>query len=179
MKEQMKKYLVRSKTHAKGFTLIELVLYTGLLSILVGVMGAMFGQILDVQLESEATASVDQDGRYVLAKMIYDMKSVNTGDSIIVPANPGDTTSTLQIEINSIDYTYSLDSNSNLILTNGSTGEVNVMNGVNSSVSGVSFQRIGAGGSNDTIRVSFTVSSRIQQTSGIESRTFQTTLARQ
>lgn len=168
-----------SKKRQRGFTLIELVLYAGLLSILVGVMGVMFGQIVDVQLESEATAVVDQDGRYVLGKMIYDMKLLNTDDVIVTPANSGDTSSTLQLNINSINYTYSLDSNDNLVLTNGSTGESNVLNGWQSSVSNLSFQRIGAGGSNDTIRVTFTINSRVQQHSGIESRTFQTTLARQ
>lgn len=162
----------------KGFTLIELVLYAGLLSILVGVMGMMFGQIVDVQLESEATASVDQDGRYILGKMIYDTKSLNTTDAVISPANPGDTTTSLQLQINSINYTYSLDSNSNLVLTNGATGETNVLNSWQSSVSGLNFQRIGAGGSNDTVRVSFTINSRVQQHSGVESRSFQTTLAR-
>jgi type II secretory pathway pseudopilin PulG len=167
------------KTAQRGFTLIELVLYAGLLSILVGVMGVMFGQIVDVQLESEATSGVDQDGRYILGKMIYDMKSLNTSDTIATPANPGNTSTTLQLNINSTNYTYSLDGNGNLVLTNNATGEANVLNGWQTSVSNLSFQRIGAGGSNDTIRVSFTINSRVQQHSGVESRSFQTTLAKQ
>lgn len=179
--EEMRNIFRRKNVKKKqiGFTLIELVLYAGLLSILVGVMGVMFGQIVDVQLESEATAGVDQDGRYILGKMIYEMKSLNRGDTIVTPANPGNTSTTLQLNVNSINYTYSLDSNGNLVLTNGSTGVSDVLNGWQSSVSNLSFQRIGAGGSNDTIRVTFTINSRVQQSSGIESRTFQTTLARQ
>ncbi len=167
------------KKRQKGFTLIELVLYVGILSILVGIMSTMFGQIVEVQLESEATSTVDQDGRYIMGKMFYDMKSINTNDAIVIPASPGSQTSTLQIRVNSINYTYSLDGNGNLRLTNGTTGEVNVLNGVNSYLTGLTFQRIGAGTNNDTIRVNFTVVSRIQQPSGDESRSFQTTLARQ
>ena len=170
---------VHPKKTQKGFTLIELVLYVGILSILVGVMSTMFGQIVEVQLESEATSTVDQDGRYILSKMFYDMKSINTSDVITTPASPGSQTSTLQIRVNSINYTYSLNSGGNLILTNGSTGEVNVLNSANSSVTGLTFQRIGAGDTNDTIRVNFTVVSRVKQPSGDESRAFQTTLAKQ
>ncbi len=173
---------VSSQKRQKGFTLIELVLYVGILSILVGIMSTMFGQIVEVQLESESTSVVDQDGRYIMGKLFYDMKSISaspSGDRITTPASPGVTSSTLQIRVNSINYTYSLDSGGNLLLTNGSTGEVNKLNGANSYLTGLSFQRIGAGDSNDTIRVNFTVVSRIQQPSGAESRSFQTTLARQ
>jgi type II secretory pathway pseudopilin PulG len=163
----------------KGFTLIELVLYAGILSILVGVMSALFGSIVEVQMESEATSAVDQDGRYILSKMLYDMKSINENDVIVVPVNPGDSGSTLQVQISAINYTYSIDANSNLVVTNTTTGESNVLNSYNTSVSGLTFQRLGAGGANDTVRVSFTIQSRIQQPSGFETRSFQTTLARQ
>lgn len=173
--------ILKSKKHhaQRGFSLIELVLYAGILSILIGVMSALFGSIVEVQLESEATSGVDQDGRYVLGKMVYDMRSINENDSIVIPANPGVTSSTLQIQVNSINYIYSINANGNLIVTNASTGESNVLNGYNTTVSGLTFQRLGAGGTNDTIRVNFTVQSRIQQPSGFESRSFQTTLARQ
>lgn len=168
-----------SKKRQKGFTLIELVLYVGILSILIGVMTAIFGQIVEGQLEAEASSATDQDGRYVLGKMIYDMKSVNVTDTVVIPASPGVQTSTLQLQINSINYTYSLNSNGDLILTNGTTGEVNKLNSVNSSISGLNFQRLGAGGTNDTVRVNFTVTSRNTQSAGPESKSFETTLARQ
>jgi prepilin-type N-terminal cleavage/methylation domain-containing protein len=173
------------KSAQKGFTLIELIIYVGIFSILIGVMSAMFGSILDVQLESEATSSVDQDGRYLLSKLTYDFKTINptlnlaTPDKITTPANPGDTSPTLQIRVNSVDYVYSLNSSNNLQVQNVSTGEMNVLNSVGTSVTGLSFQRVGSGGSNDTIRVNFTVQSRTLRTTGYESRSFQTTLARQ
>jgi prepilin-type N-terminal cleavage/methylation domain-containing protein len=163
----------------KGFTLIELVLYVGIFSILMGVMATIFGQIVDVQSESQGVSYVDQDGKYILGKLVYDVKSLNVDDSLVTPANPGNQTTSLQLQINSINYTYSLNSNGNLIIRNVSTGETNVLNSANTAISGLSFQRLGAGGSNDTIRVSFTVSSRISQPSGPESRSFETTLARQ
>lgn len=160
----------------KGFTLIELVLYAGILSVLLGVLSALFGVIIETQLDSQATSSVDQDGRYVIAKMVYDMRS---SSSIVAPANAGQSANTLQITRNSINYTYSLNGSNNLVLTNNSTGEVNVLNGSETSVTGLTFQRLGNGGSDDTVRVNFTITSRVAEKSGSETRSFQTTLGRQ
>lgn len=171
--------MVLKQNKQKGFTLIELVVYVGIMSMLVAVMGAMFGQIVEVQLESEATSSVDQDGRYILGKMIYDMKSLNVSDNLVAPANPGNQGNTLQLRINSILYTYSVNGSGNLIVTDASTGQSNQLNGSNTSVSGLNFQRIGSGGVNDTIRMTFVLSTRVSQHSGTESRTFTTTLSRQ
>lgn len=161
------------KLLAKGFTLIELVLYMGILSILVTAIAVIFSTVVDVQLESKATSSVDQNGRYLLSKLLYDTRSAS---SIVSPATPGTQTNTLQITRNSINYTYSLDANSNLRITNQSTGEINVLNSYDTRVSGLNFLRIGSGGNSDTVQVNFTVTSRIVQAKGQESRSFQTTL---
>jgi type II secretory pathway pseudopilin PulG len=161
------------KNYNKGFTLVELVVYMGIMSILVGVLGSVFAAIVDVQLESEATASVDQDGRYILSKLLYDMKSASL---LTTPSGAGSTSSTLQITVNAIPYIYSLDGSGNLQVVNHYG--TNVLNSYDSQISGLSFQRIGTGGSNDTVRVNFTVTSRTLRNTGPESRSFQTTLSR-
>ena len=164
----------------KGFTLIELVIYMGVFSILIGVLSSLFGSIVEVQLESTATSNVNQDGRYLLSKLLYDVKSASasaTAAAIVVPANPGDQTSTLQITVNSINYTYSLDANGNLQVVNGSTNQTDVLNSYNTSVSGLTFTRIGNGGSNDTVNVAYTIKSRTKESSGQpDTESFQTTL---
>jgi prepilin-type N-terminal cleavage/methylation domain-containing protein len=164
-------------TSKKGFTLIELVLYIGILSILLGVMSSIFTTVVGVQLESNATSSVDQDGRYLLSKLLYDVKS---SSAIVTPANPGNVASSMQITINSINYTYSLDSNSNLQVVNNSTNEINVLNSYNTSVSNLTFTRIGTGGSSDTIRVAYTLTSRGKELANQqETKSYQTTLGEQ
>lgn len=160
----------------KGFTLIELVIYMGILTILLSVLSSIFGAIVDVQLESTATSSVDQDGRYILAKLTHDVAS---SSAILLPLNPGDQTNTLQLTINSINYTYSLDSNKNLQIVNNSTNETNVLNSYDTYLSGLTFTRIGSGDSNDTVRVSYTLISRTSEITRQETKTFQTTLGRQ
>ena len=166
----------RKRSQLKGYSLIELVLYIGILAILLAVLTSIFTSIVDVQLESSATSSVNQDGRYLLSKLLYDVKS---SSSIVIPATPGTQSSTLQLTINSINYTYSLNGSSNLQVVNNTTNEVNVLNSYDTTISGLTFTRIGNGGSNDTVRVSYTVKSRTTQRSGQETKTFTTTLGKQ
>jgi hypothetical protein len=158
---------------SKGFSLVEMLIYMGLLTALVGVLSMVFATIVDVQLRSEASSSIDQDGRYIISKLLYDMKSAN---SITTPSSAGSSGSTLQMLVNNITYTYSLDGSGNLQLVNNYG--TSVLNGYDTSVSGLSFQRLGAGDSNDTIRVSFTLTSRTISHGAAESRSFQTTLSR-
>jgi len=161
----------------KGFTLIELVIYIGILSILLAAMTTLFSSIVDVQLDSTSTSSVNQDGRYLLSKLLYDVKS---SSAIVTPATPGTPTSTMQITINSINYTYSVNSNNNLQVVNASTGNTDVLNSYDTSVSGLTFTRIGTGGSSDTVRVSYTLTSRNTERNNVkETKTFQTTLGMQ
>jgi type II secretory pathway pseudopilin PulG len=158
---------------ARGFTLVELLIYMGLLTVLVGVLSMVFASIIDVQLRSESNSSVDQDGRYILSRMLYDVKGAS---SITTPANAGNTSSTLQMLVNNITYTYSLDGSGNLQLTNNNG--INALNGYDTQVSGLNFQRLGAGDSNDTIRMTFTITSRTSPHNQAETKTYQTTLSR-
>lgn len=161
-------------TNYRGFTQIELLLSMGILMILIGVLTTVFGQILDVQLESKAISSVDQNGRYILARLTHDMQQAT---SIVTPASPGQSSETLQIQINSINYTYTATPGGNLVLTNNNG--TNVLNSQAASISALTFLRIGNGNNNDTIRVSFIVTTRTKRVQGIEQKSFQTTLGTQ
>jgi hypothetical protein len=154
-----------------GFSLMELIISMGILMVLIGVLTTLFGQILDVQLESQATSSVDQNGRFIMVRLTHDMQSAS---EIVTPEDPGDETDTLQITVNSVDYIYTLDSNGNLLLTQNSQSDQ--LNNDAVRVSGLSFTRIGNGDSNDTVRVEYTLTTKSQQLRGIEEKSFQTTL---
>lgn len=158
----------------KGFTLLEILLSMAILMILIGILTTVFGQILDVQLESKSTSSVNQNGQYIIARLVHDMQSAQ---AIVTPALPGSTSATLQIRINSIDYTYTASPSGNLVLINNNGTDV--LNSNAASISGVTFTRLGNGDSNDTIRVGFTVTSRTQKVGGSEQKNFQTTLGLQ
>ena len=133
----------------KGFTLVELLMYIGLTSILIAVMSQVFLATLGVRLESQNTTSVQQDGRYIMARLAYDIRRAK---EITAPAlgasQPG---MTLVINEGGADttYTYTL-SGSDLILTLGS--DTTQLNSEGSQVSGLSVTRIG-----DTLQITLTL----------------------
>ncbi len=157
----------------KGVTVIELLLYMTILSILLTILTSIFVSALDAQSESNAASSVEQDGNYILARLSYDIHRAN---GINFPSSSGATsTDNFQIVMNAVNYKYSIDSD-NLILTANSVS--NNLNNYGSSVSNFSVLRLGnAGKIEDTLKINFTLTSRTKKTSGFETRSFETNLS--
>lgn len=65
-----------------GFSLIELLLYMGLTSVLIGLMSQVFLAILGVRVESANTSGVQQDGRFIMSRLTYDIRR---SDAILSP----------------------------------------------------------------------------------------------
>ena len=157
----------------KGVTVVELLLYMSILSILLTILTSVFVSALDVQLESNAASSVEQDGNYILARLSYD---VHRAQSINIPAINGAVSDSFQIVVNGVNYTYSADANNNLILTNNLGA--NNLNNYGTSISSFLAQRLGnAGGIENTLRINFTLTSRTKRISGYEVKNFQTNLS--
>lgn len=155
-----------------GFTLVELLIYMGLMSFLLAVISQLFGSIFDVKTESEATAAVEEDGRFLLSRLIYD---VERASAISTPSGYGASAGSLVLTIGGVTNTYAI-SNGVLQLTNGSG--TNRINGSGTTVSAATFQKVGDEAGNETVKMSFTVSSVAQRNSGSEVRTYQTTVGR-
>lgn len=157
----------------KGVTVVELLLYMALLSILLTVLTSIFMSALDVQLESNATSSVEQDGNYILARLAYD---IHRAQSVNIPPINGATDNNFQIVIDGVNYSYTVDVNGNLILTNNIGA--NNLNSYGTRISAFSIQRFGnAGGIENTLKINFTLVSRTEKKSGFETRNFQTNLS--
>lgn len=161
----------------KGYTLLELLIYMGIFSTVIVVLTNVFSQILDLQLESKSTSSVETDGGFILARLMYDLNQVQGGSNLLIPASLGQTASTLQFVSNSVNYTYSLDGSNNLILTNNTSGTSDMLNSYDTQITSVSFQRLGNTGGRNSIQVVFTIASRTTRSSGPETRSYQTTVA--
>lgn len=56
-----------------GFTLVELLIYIGLLLIFLTIVTRIFTAITDVQLESTAAGVVEEDSRYIYVRLSYDI----------------------------------------------------------------------------------------------------------
>jgi len=157
----------------KGITMVELLLYMSILAVFLTILTSVFTQALDVQSESQATSSVEQDGNYILTRLAYD---IHRAQNINAPATNGTTTNSFQIVIGGINYAYSVDGNNNLILTNNLG--INNLNNYGTSISAFSVQRLGnTGGVENTLKISFTITSRTKRASGFETKNFQTNLS--
>src|SRR3989344_6301854 len=99
----------------KGFTLIELIIYMGLLVILLSVLTSIFMSSLDVQLESQANSAVEQDGSYILSRLAYDIHRAEAISIPDMPGSPGDQADNFRIVVNSVNYSYSIDAGNNLV----------------------------------------------------------------
>lgn len=158
-----------------GFTLIEIIIYMALLAIFLLTLTDIFVSILDVQLESDATSAVEQDGRFILSRMAYDIPHAS---SIETPPQIGQTRSNLRMTIGGVTYEYA-ENGGNLQLINDLG--TNSLNSSESVISNPSFQRIAnsaVSGTKDTIKIQFTITSKTERTGGPEVRIFQTTIGR-
>lgn len=164
----MKKIKVLNKT---GFSLVELLIYIGLLAILMTILSRIFTGIIDVQLSSEATGAVEEDGRFIYARMAYD---IGRAQSVVSPVNLGDVADTLILQIDGVTNTYNVSSN-NLVLTNAYGSSQ--LNSVGSVISNLSFQRLGNVNGKDSILVTYTVTSTTVNIRGADTKTIETTIA--
>lgn len=137
--------------------MVELLIYIGLLTLFLTVLTTLFVSIFKLQLTTQSTSSLTQDTRFIITRMGYD---IGNAASLAVP----DST---HLQFNGTN-TYFLDENGNLILTIG--GISNKLNSLNTSISSISFQKVG-----DTVQVKFTINSNVIEESGPRNQDIQTT----
>lgn len=154
---------------SRGFTMIEMLMYMGLLSLLLVVMVNLFAASLDVQLESQATSGVDQDAAFILGRLTNDIRKAQ---SITQPQLGATPSGILQLVINGITYSYATGSG---MLTIASASAQYSLNSFDTKTSFASFQRLGNPGGKNAIQIMLTVQS-IVTTAKRETRTIQTTV---
>jgi hypothetical protein len=150
----------------KGVTLVELLIYLGLSSMMLVILGELFVSILNESMETQNYSAVQTDGRYVTARLRY---VVNNADSIATPANLGDTSNELVAVNGANQYHYYL--NGDKLYLNDGSGDYLVSN-LDSKITDLEFSRQGNAGGKPVITVSFKASSGIEGTAQHESQTF-------
>ena len=154
----------------KGFTIIEMLMYMGLLSILLIIMVDLLAASLDIQLESQATSSVDQDGKFIINRLVNDIHRAQT---IAYPSLGATQSGTLQLIIDGENYTYSTNSGS-FVIASGSASDS--LNSFNTTAPSVFFKRFGNSGGKNALQVTIIIKSKTSKTSGTETKTMQTTV---
>ncbi len=175
----MKKYIgLYRGNFQRGYTLIELVVYMGLLGMLLVILSQFFIAALNVQLVSKADTAVEQDGAYLLARITYDLRRAAT----LTQPSLGQTVATLSATIvdNGVNNSYQYAVNGgDMVLT--IAGNAVQLNSDQSTISNFSLTRIGNSGQSvtakDTVRVGFTVQSNAITSAGAQSLDYQTTVS--
>lgn len=160
------------KSKNLGSTLIELLLYMMIFSILTVALFQLFVMIIETQLESQSTSSVLVDGQYVLNRFNYDIKRAK---NIISPMTGGQS-STLELSIDTTTYIYTL-TNGNITIASSGAQTSDQLNSTNTNVSDLSFTHLGdtQGNNTDTITISFNINSNVSRQGGPQSENFKTT----
>ncbi|OGG12523.1 hypothetical protein A3D77_01155 [Candidatus Gottesmanbacteria bacterium RIFCSPHIGHO2_02_FULL_39_11] len=153
-----------------GLTLIELIIYVTILLTLLAVTTKIFSSLIDSQLETSQTSSVEQDSRYIFARLSSD---ISRATSITTPSLLGQTSGTLTLVINGLNSTYSLNGNNLELSDNYGLYQ---LNSFGSTVSNLSFQRLGNASGKPSIKVTFTLSSTAKRNSQSEVKTYSTTI---
>lgn len=135
----------------KGFTLIELIIYMGIFSMLLFVLTDIFVISLKTKTSAESTADINQDGRFIFSKLTND---INNAISIISPTL-NSTSASLQLDSETVQL-----NNGNIELITG--GQTYVLNSVNTVVTNLAFTRLGNNSINskNTIKIDLALKSR-------------------
>ena len=155
---------------SKGMTLIEVLLVMGLMSIFLVMLTGIFTAALDVRSQSQSSATVVQDGRFILARLAYD---INHATAVTTPGSLGVSGPSLVMTVGGSTYTYAL-SGTDLKLTDATGTES--LNGGDTTVSSLSFIKYGNAGGDETVKIAFTVTSKIIHAGAADSQTFSTTV---
>jgi hypothetical protein len=161
---------MRKIENQSGFTITELLVYMGILSIILVILLEIFVSVLSVKTESKSTSSVHQDGRFILSRLMYD---INRAQSIKIPANLGEEADTLKVGVDGIDYTF-FENGGSLWLENDMG--VDQLNSVGTAVSDLGFRRLGNINGKNTVKVNFKLTSKVRRETGHEEEYFQTTI---
>ena len=153
-----------------GNTLVELLMYMTLMSILLVVLAQIFGMVAEYDLEYRSYSSSHTEGRFIVNKLTYDIKNA---DSITTPASVGNSGPSLTLVSQGTNNTYSLN-NGILELDNGTTNYA--LNSDETNITYLLFTRVGNGGGNNSIKVEYMIESTILDNGIGKSKDFSSTI---
>jgi prepilin-type N-terminal cleavage/methylation domain-containing protein len=155
-----------NQLNQSGVTLIEMLVVMGLLSTMLVLIATIFTSAADVQQESQSYSSTLSSGRFMMARLNYDIARAS---AVTAPSSLGATSPSLDLTVNGASYAYNT-SGSNMTLTD--TTGTDSLNSADVTVSNVNFQELGNTGGEPTIVYSFTLTSTAQSHGVNASQTF-------
>ena len=139
----------------KAFTLVEILIYMGLMTFFIVILGQVFTSVLDAQADAQKLSSTEVDGRYILSRLTYD---VRRSTAVTAPAL-GATGTNLGLTIGGTTYTYSVVNNQ---LTLSFSGTTSALTSWDTQIANFSVTTLGNLLGRPTVQISFTISSAEQ-----------------
>jgi hypothetical protein len=149
-----------------GTTVVELILYIGLLSIFILLLFNLFSSLLSSQTRSVAVSLIQTNGNFILTKLTHD---INQADSIVSPATLDTPVTTMTLKNGTNNVTYSV-VDKRLVLSDA-TGNHN-LNDVDTTFSNFIVRRLGNTGGKQGLEISFTITSNVTDNSNIKTKDF-------
>ena len=168
----MKRYSKISRFTQKGLTLVELLVYFGLFSVLLVVINSLFIATLQQQTQDTARSAIQQESEYIMAKLRHE---IYNADSIVIPANQGESSQSLSLESNGVIRTYGL-SNQQLVMT--SAGETHVVTSGRIRATDFQVESLLSDSTTQSIRFELEIASNLEEVKDSDARTIGMTVTR-
>lgn len=158
------------KKYNKGATILEIIIYIFLLLSLLLVLMDVFSSLMNLSSESTSNSEVVNDGKFISQRFYY---QISQASAINIPANLGDTNTSLSLEVNGTSINYYL-SGENIYQNDGTS--IERVNNFGTKIPAFTVTRLGNSGSKPTLKINFTVESTISQSKGRESKNYSVTV---
>lgn len=138
----------------KGFTILELLLYVGILSVVIFSIAFFIQMMMSARLKSQTIAEVEQQGQQVMQKITQLIRNAN---AITVPSE-GSSGSSLTLDTYDTGKNPTvIDVASNVLRIKEGTGAAISLTSSRVSVNGFSIQNLSRASTPGTVRIQFTL----------------------
>jgi hypothetical protein len=162
---------LKPKKGQEGTSLIELLLYFSLLTIILIIAVDLMIRTSEFSLEAAGQNVLQEDARFIGNRLAYD---IHQASSIVTPATLGQTTSTLTISVGAETHTYTLAGNNlQYQKTVGTNTQTANLNSNLTKINSLSFQRLGNTNGKHTIKITFEIEDLKGKKGGPTKKTFE------
>lgn len=154
----------------QGFSLVELLLYMGLLSVFLVVISTFFVSILDVQSRALSSSELEENSKFISNRLKYELRSAESATN---SAELGAASSSIVLIRDSVSYTFSVLDNT---LQRASASATVVLHDDDVQLSNFSVVRVGNEGQFDTFIIDYSLTSATQVGGDADQRDYQLTV---
>lgn len=159
----------------KAFTLIELLIYVAIFSVVIVAFITIFVSIIQIQSKQSASGEVESQSQFLLQQVQYYVEEASLID---MPQDTATTTLTLRMANPNADPTYITLASGTIYLQQGATGTPEALSSNQVAISNLSFTKHSNPPGHDSVSVAMTVSYNTSNIEQMFSQAFQTSIAR-